>query len=930
MAASPTFHSCPASTEEELNILVEDGSASKIEFEFRYELDTAPASSVGAAVERVEAAMLQSLAARSGLVNCAGAQQPWRHLEGHLELDSVENDRRSDGQRRLRGGRGSNSLVGLSSLEPDEILTIPCKSPANPPADPFDGAEVDSEEGFAGAVVIGNPGEASAAPETDEEEREGLTEDIVLASTRIDGKLQIERSIHRPDHSYNDGGIEDVEGVAFNYISTQSEPKEAHSHGTQNSDYPSVVPAMFRQGARMAGGPAQTPSSNTIAKVPRSANDPMSSTHIHIQPRNTRKCTVILGKMTAYSSNPEVDPFENIEGRLVAALEEELGSNPAAFQEIGGVRMHDSVAAPGAQISAARAYDGAEGAKYDALPVIVLVSLACVLVVLAGLFITTNRRGRKDKWDEDLKRRDSSQGTYHDDEVEIDALDDERDFVMSVGSGDDYSVGRFSVSSARDSLKKGALAARSAGSGGKRSRVGGSRDRSGIASARDRAVSPEAQSILTDLQVEQSTPSNGQSNRDRRRWEREDSLTVANRDEMPVQSSTFGLIATRPRAASPDSEIELEVHSVYDCDASVTRENDAHAHTVHRPLPDPNAATEAEARAATKAAKMGVFAGMFHKKHRGTPAMREKEWGVAPEPTFTYDEAERAAPPRKTKAALARIDEDAGSAATPNVGPGCGLLCDAPENNAGGGRSLLQFFAAREPEGARHAEVEASLRPFDGAADYSAGPVANGKRTEPVDKEGIFLGKTNANAGRALPSEENVENGADGNRRHRLRKFGDMIRRPLSKDAGDGHVNVAIQEVHIEAPPSPRRHAQEPRPVHTMQHQASSSPRRPVCSPSTLSGRRSRSHGGGLASSDALQENDAGWRVPAASWDAPRDASPATEAVPRIVARMEGAPPAEDDGSSAMQAYTPDMCGVGETIDCASPSAWWPDLFWSK
>ncbi|KAL9179424.1 hypothetical protein ACHAXT_008714 [Thalassiosira profunda] len=920
MAASPTFHSCPASTEEELNILVEDGSASKIEFEFRYELDTAPASSVGAAVERVEAAMLQSLAARSGLVNCAGAQQPWRHLEGHPEVESVENDGRSGGKRSLRGGRGSNSLVGLSSLEPDEILTIPCKSPANPPADPFDDAEVDSEEGFAGAVVIGNPGEASAAPENDEGGREGLTEDIVLASTRIDGKLQIERSIHRPDHSYNDGGIEDGDGVAFNYVSTQSEPKETHSQSTQNQDYPAVVPAMFRQGARMAGGPAQETSSNTIAKVPRSVDDPMSSTHI--ETRTMRKCTVILGKMTAYSSNPEADPFENIEGRLVAALEEELGSNPAAFQEIGGVRMHDSVAAPGAQISAARAHGGAEGAKYDALPVIVLVSLACVLVVLAGLFITTNRRGKKDQWDEDLKRRDSSQGTYHDDEVEVDALDEEKDFVLSVGSGDDYSVGRFSVSSARDSLKKGALAAMSVGSGGKRS---------GIASARDRAVSPEAQSILTDLQVEQSTPSNGQSNNKACRWEREDSLTVANRDEMPVQqSSTFGLIATRPRAASPDSEVELEIHSVYDCDASVTHENDAHAHKVHRPLPDPNAATEAEVRAATKAAKMGVFAGMFHKKPRGTPAMREKEWGVAPEPTFTYDEADYVAPPRKKTAALARIDEDAGSAATPNLGPGCGLLCDAPEDGAGGGRSLLQFFAAREPEGAHHAEVEATIRPFDGASDYSAGPVAKGKRTEPVDKEGIFLGKKNANAGRARPNEENVENGADGNHRHRLRKFGHMIRRPLSKDAGDGHVNVAIQEVHIEAPPSPRRHAKEPRPVYTMQHRESSSPRRPLRSPSTLSGRRSRSHGGGLASSDALRENDVGWRVPAASWDAPQDASPATEAVPRIVARMEGAPPAEDDGSSAMQAYTPDMCGVGETIDCASPSAWWPDLFWSK
>lgn len=38
----------------------------------------------------------------------------------------------------------------------------------------------------------------------------------------------------------------------------------------------------------------------------------------------------------------------------------------------------------------------------------------------------------------------------------------------------------------------------------------------------------------------------------------------------PIKSSMLGLFAARPRAASPDGEMELDVQSVYDCDTEYT------------------------------------------------------------------------------------------------------------------------------------------------------------------------------------------------------------------------------------------------------------------------------------------------------------------------------------------------------------------------
>jgi len=809
MTTTPLY-TCPPSTEPEL--LLTEG-ATQLFISYQYELETSSEAAVAEAMERVEAAMLKSVAEQSGLVDCdgPGVHHPWRRLTGGgVEGGTVQREQRMRHRRLREGGRGSNSIVGLSSNPADEVSYVLCSADvlelATTRADPFNSTEREFTPGLAGSVVMGEELEESdegdegidillsSARESDEGEEDN---DVILSSMRIDGgEVSIQRSIHRASQnnkagsSSSDGDSNDnLELLDFHYISTQSLPIDRTSHTSHN---PLIPPVVFQQRSQIKRPAGSLPSPSTLL----------------IQPRSSKKCTVIQGHMSIYTSESG-SSFENLEERIVDLLTQEVNTNGMQYTDdlIVGVRMYDNSDTPiitedtipqsPGYVTAIGKPSTQENSNSNNLAIstsmAILVALGCLLIVLVALFAHTSRPKQQEqrsskksssskgnggkggaKW-VNHGSESSSVGTYRDDddEVEMDIRDMEKDLHV-MKSHDDYSVGEFSVSSAAASPGRKSL-------------------RSSARNTPKTNVDPASQP-LSSTQTELTRAAS--------------SATINTSAASPIQSSYFGLFTARPRAISPECSIELDIQSVYDCDDGVASV-DSEARVANlvasfrQPLP-PIQEGDDNTNQLTTPTITSWFGSLFGAKPQEVST--ENDLDISSErdgkkPVYLDGDDETEVDTYGGPVDLDALINDnnittpSNRAVTPSFPPGCmGMQCNDTNAKNAAKSSLLRFFTARDQCNTLHSEVEASLRPFDDCSEYSTSVAQEEGRPRPRGQEvesNYFFG----NCAAADDDDRMLLADQAGKSTTRLvRKFGKMLQRVRSSGGGDE--GEERQEIH--------------------------------------------------------------------------------------------------------------------------------------
>jgi len=391
-----------------------ESSSTKLTISYKYEIDTPSGSNIQEAVDEVQNAMLYSIAEVSGLSSC-GVEDVWRRrgqrellLNGSNEEGTIEGIKggigneegssirgrqlpsltttSSNNQQHRKLARGSNSIIALSSLPQDTITDLQCNSAIelaqtriNQDSIFGDNTVKESTPSRASEMTVGL---VSMAPDESEQEStegqgsEGIdTSGLPSSVTRVDGHTISSSNsaaaattpiIQQRSAIPNDFvGSGYNSGTAFNYISTQSTPKESNSSNN-----------------------------NTRRKLQQDS------------------CTVIQGQMTIYtSSTPEEATYENLQQRILDSLilnvrNEDLDLDGSGLE----VRMYNTDI-PNAielsngynMISAAEAMnDNGSGSNPNnygtTVYLAILISLSVVAIwLLAGFIYTSSsmKKGRK-------------------------------------------------------------------------------------------------------------------------------------------------------------------------------------------------------------------------------------------------------------------------------------------------------------------------------------------------------------------------------------------------------------------------------------------------------------------------------------------------------------------------------------------------------
>jgi len=401
-----------------------ESSSTKLTISYKYEIDTTQGSTnnIQEAVDEVQNAMLYSIAEVSGLSSC-GVEDIWRRRGrgrqlllntnegGKSTIEGINGRSETEGSS-IRGrqlstltstsnnhnqhrklARGSNSIIALSSLPQDTITDLQCNSALelaqtriNEDSIFGDNTIKESSPSRASEMTVGL---VSMAPD-DESELEGVqasgeetdtvnTVGLPSSVTRVDGHtittlnsasaaattpIVQQRSAAIPNDFVGSGYNS---GNAFNYISTQSKPKESNSSSSNN---------------------------NTRRKLQQDS------------------CTVIQGQMTIYtSSTPEEATYENLEQRILDSLILNVRNGDLDLDGSGlEVRMYNTDI-PNAielsngynMVSAAEAMNNESGGSNPnnygtTVFLAILISLSVVAIwLLAGFIYTSSsmKKGRK-------------------------------------------------------------------------------------------------------------------------------------------------------------------------------------------------------------------------------------------------------------------------------------------------------------------------------------------------------------------------------------------------------------------------------------------------------------------------------------------------------------------------------------------------------
>ncbi len=368
MTTTKSFYSCSSSSSEGLF----PADATQLPLSYQYEIETSSSSllSIDEAIERVQSAMLFQIARQSGLLDCptiiadedtTGLEKQnssWRRRHRQLGNDEgmVGSITRQQQQKRpwrgLRGlseaarpsrERGSNSIVGLSSLPVDVALVdVPCHSLAAAEmarsGSSSGGGDNTNDYLFSSATRQVSPGMAGMVAMG---EKEGVGNKVVMDGETTEDSLRYaiapRSSSSSSSSSAIDKNADDSEEGAFNYISTQSKPKSSSTlHQLRN---PSIVPA--HEVLIMQPTPTQSSQSSVSKLQPlaRNIDDRYgNNNNINHSYRNSdtggtssrrSKCTVIQGHMSIYTTTSPIESstYENLQGRILYAIAETVDLN---------------------------------------------------------------------------------------------------------------------------------------------------------------------------------------------------------------------------------------------------------------------------------------------------------------------------------------------------------------------------------------------------------------------------------------------------------------------------------------------------------------------------------------------------------------------------------------------------------------------------
>mmetsp|Transcript_9410 Transcript_9410/g.22962 ORF Transcript_9410/g.22962 Transcript_9410/m.22962 type:complete len:669 (-) Transcript_9410:143-2149(-) len=529
----------------------------------------------------------------------------------------------------------------------------------------------------------------------------------------------------------------------------------------------------------------------------------------------------------------------------------------------------------------------------------VLVTLVCMFVVLAALFVRTSskrqqqpssmglrrrrRRGRSydDDDDDDDELASVGKGSSisignvmcRDDDVEMDVACVERDLrVMKSRNDDDgdetdYSVGGFSVSIAvtggggeggaqQHKWSRFITGSKSFGSGVGRS-FGRKQGTGGRANPNNNGASNETILPIEDKATAEDTTMARAITPPTTQWANDDD-DEDNANETagpaPIESSFFGglFTAVRPRAVSPDSEeVEVDVTSVYDCDAATSSYGVVGLTRTFSSAYD----------ALTGGGGSMIFSSVYDCDATSVAVVSasgrsEPKLGAAQSSVYDCD----------------ATSIDGATAASAKTGPAYNAAPATGDDRAAvtpsPKKSILRFFSAREQQeqaGGRcispHSEVEASLAPFDDVSEYSElrkkkkrRKGHGGRRGELDEVESRYLVPVTTNEDRIIltigDDDDDTEGGRPDDGKSLSRKFGRLFKRGAGKSSNNGgHDELYVQEIHeiysndddnddnnVSRKPSPPATS-----VYTMQRKPSLLPRPMgiLKSPSTLSNARS-------------------------------------------------------------------------------------------
>lgn len=456
MTTAKNFYSCSSSSStntDDASLLPAD--ATQLSLSYQYEIETTSSSStfeIEQAIERVQSAILFNIARQSGLLDCptilaettttttaidiekpqekdesslrrrqrrhrhlggndeiiipTTQQQPWHGLRGlseSLQLLPLDRGR----------GRGSNSIVGLSSFPMDKALVdVPCHPPSLDAAKMArsNNSGTTNDELFSSAKRQVSPGMAGLVAMGKEKEN------VMI----MDGKpVDSLNNAMAPRSSSNFQKLHEEETGAFNYISTQSKPKSSSTlHELHN---PSIVSheEFFQQ--HESPLPQQQPSSSASStqSLTRTIDDNnyINSGNLNNSLRN--KCTVVQGHMSIYTSTTtsSSSSFENLQGRILYAIGQSVNSNQLGLPNknnqhdvIQAVRMHSDLPyansrnnGRGDDVSSANSSTSNTAfnsnlAFLSNVPMIpVMIAMGVLLLAVLALFISTSRPNKRQK-----------------------------------------------------------------------------------------------------------------------------------------------------------------------------------------------------------------------------------------------------------------------------------------------------------------------------------------------------------------------------------------------------------------------------------------------------------------------------------------------------------------------------------------------------
>lgn len=335
----------------------------------------------------IQRAMLKSVARVSGLVDCAVDDTV--NTMATDRTGGWEHGWRKRNMIRHRGlERGANPIVGLSSETPDsivlgakcQIMTNTVGGKQNMIDDPSEGKVKEVAPGMDGFVIMNGVAHPLGQDSNDNE--------VLMAEPR------------------SGVGVPSDLGDAFNYISTESNVVTRSSHTDHN---PLHASAVFVQ-LEFSG-----------------------STRRALQGRG-QQCFVAQGQMTVTTAtstdNDEDDKmlaYENLEGRILYSLARDVNGMKLGIKSndvIVRLRMQNPYGFNSSTVAAAAEMESSISSEMNPLTssfwlhergdipyaMTVLVSMACLALVLLALFVKTSKR-----------KSQEPVTTYHDEEVELDA-----------------------------------------------------------------------------------------------------------------------------------------------------------------------------------------------------------------------------------------------------------------------------------------------------------------------------------------------------------------------------------------------------------------------------------------------------------------------------------------------------------------------------